>query len=339
MRITVLTVPDCPNGPVVQARITTALGGRDAEMELVEVSEQAEAERAGMTGSPTVLLDGVDPFGSAGATPSVSCRIYRHAGGEVDGAPSVDELRTVLTAAGLAATGLTSTDLTSAGLPDPADGDCCAGDALDLVGRGGRGRLAPVEGGLRAVHQAVLRHFAATGSAPELAVLEPVAAAVGRRAADVLAELAREDFLTVDRDGQIRAAYPFSAVPTPHRVVVDGGVRLWSMCAIDALGIPAMLGQDVVITSADPATGETVTVTCEGGRTVWEPSSAVVFVGRRGSLPAPAADVCCDTLNFFADRTASAWAGQHPDVNGTVVDQASAERIGRTTFGPLLTDS
>lgn len=117
------------------------------------------------------------------------------------------------------------------------------------------------------MHQAVLRHFAVTGSAPETAVLEPVTTA-GRTAAEVLAELAREDFLTLGPDGRIRAAYPFSAVPTPHRVTIAGGVQVWSMCAIDALGIPAMLGRDAVIASADPVTGETITVTSANGQTV-----------------------------------------------------------------------
>ncbi|MGW0962604.1 thioredoxin family protein [Streptomyces gelaticus] len=109
MRITVLTVPECPNGPVVRERITAALTGRQAEVQLVEVSDQAEAERAGMTGSPTVLLDGVDPFARAGAVPSVSCRIYREADGRADGAPSVKALSKALSAAGPAA---------------PADADC-----------------------------------------------------------------------------------------------------------------------------------------------------------------------------------------------------------------------
>ncbi|MET8127811.1 hypothetical protein ABZV67_15235 [Streptomyces sp. NPDC005065] len=54
---------------------------------------------------------------------------------------------------------------------------------------------------MRAAHQAALRHFAATGSAPELGVLEPVAAAAGRGAPVVLGELAREDFLTLDQHG------------------------------------------------------------------------------------------------------------------------------------------
>ncbi|GAA0372684.1 alkylmercury lyase family protein [Streptomyces blastmyceticus] len=318
MRITVLTVPDCPNAPVIQERITAALVGRSATMDLVEVTDETEAARWGMTGSPTVLLDGVDPFAAPGAPPSVSCRLYRSRDGSVEGSPTVDDLRQAMKEAAMPTR-----------KAPPAD-------VLDPVGRAGRGRLAPVERGLRAAQQAILRHFATTGSAPGLAVLEPVAAPFRRAARDVLAELAAEDFLTLDETGAIRAAYPFSAVPTAHRVSVAGGADVWSMCAIDALGIPAMLGTDVVISSADPVTGTPVTVTVTGGRMEWKPQSAVVFVGRR-SGPGPAAEVCCDTLNFFTDAAnARAWAAQHPDVTGEVVHHAQAEQLGTRVFGPLL---
>lgn len=183
----------------------------------------------------------------------------------------------------------------------------------------------------------MLRHFATAGRAPDVALLEPVAAHAGRTARDVLAELDREDFLTLDEDGRIRAAYPFSATPTSHRVRIDGGAEVFSMCAVDALGIPAMLGRDAVISSTDPVTGEPVTVTSMGGTTVWEPDSAVVFVGRRG-CSGPAAAVCCDTLNFFTSRaSASTWSKRHPNVLGEIVGQARAEELGRQVFGPLLT--
>ncbi|HKN97947.1 MAG TPA: alkylmercury lyase family protein, partial [Pseudonocardiaceae bacterium] len=127
----------------------------------------------------------------------------------------------------------------------------------------------------------------------------------------------------------------FSAVPTRHRVRI-GGVAVWSMCAIAALGIPAMLAADAVITSTDPVTGAPVTVTSRAGRTTWEPPDAVVFAGQRPG-GGPAATACCDVLNFFAS-TASArtWAENHPDVPGRIVDQAHAEQIGRQTFGQLL---
>lgn len=99
MRITILTVPDCPNVPVVRERLTEALDGRAADIELVEVSGEGDAARWGMTGSPTVLLDGTDPFATPGAPPSVSCRLYRDAEGRTDGAPSVQALREALAGA------------------------------------------------------------------------------------------------------------------------------------------------------------------------------------------------------------------------------------------------
>jgi len=79
----------------------------------------------------------------------------------------------------------------------------------------------------------------------------------------VLGALHAEDFLQLDAGGQIRAAYPFSAVPTPHRVDLDGGPRVHAMCAIDALGIAAMIHAAVTITSADPHTGGPVTITSD----------------------------------------------------------------------------
>ncbi|WP_260868128.1 hypothetical protein [Streptomyces sp. SLBN-134] len=76
------------------------------------------------------------------------------------------------------------------------------------------------------MHQQILRHFAATGTAPDAQTLQPAAAGAGRSAAVVLAELADEDFLTLDEAGNIRAAYPFSATPTRHRVRLDSGVEV-----------------------------------------------------------------------------------------------------------------
>jgi hypothetical protein len=155
-----------------------------------------------MHGSPTLLIDGRDPFAQPGAQASVSCRLYRGADGRASGAPSVTELRRVL-----------------------QEAECCppATGADQAVGRAGRGRLAPSERGWRAVHQAVLRCFAATGHAPDADDLQAAAQPFGRVAGQVLAELAAEDFLTLDAAGRIAAAYPFSAVPTEHVVRIEAG--------------------------------------------------------------------------------------------------------------------
>ncbi|MFF0268239.1 thioredoxin family protein [Kribbella sp. NPDC004536] len=87
MRLEVLHVSDCPHvwalldrlAEVTDVRVTTRL-----------IETAADAERYGMVGSPTLLVDGVDPFGGGGR-PGMWCRL---------GVPSVEELRAVTAGGG-----------------------------------------------------------------------------------------------------------------------------------------------------------------------------------------------------------------------------------------------
>jgi hypothetical protein len=99
MQVEVLTVPDCPNGPVARQRLAEALAGRDdVTVEPRVIRTPAEAARYGMHGSPTILIDGHDPFAAPGTPASLSCRLYRDADGRAQGAPSAEQLREVLVA-------------------------------------------------------------------------------------------------------------------------------------------------------------------------------------------------------------------------------------------------
>lgn len=91
VNIEILHVANCPNLAAARRRVRQALEtlGSTAAVREVEVSSAADAVRLGMNGSPTVLVDGRDPF--AGPEPSVACRLYRD-GTKVEGAPSVDAL-------------------------------------------------------------------------------------------------------------------------------------------------------------------------------------------------------------------------------------------------------
>ena len=318
MRVLVLAVPDCPNARLLEERLAQVLEGRrDVLVSRLVIDDEQEAARHGMHGSPTILVDGRDPFAEPGQPATVSCRLYRDGDGRVDGAPSASQLRQVI-----------GEPAAAAGAGSPA--------WLDGLGRSGRGRVAPAGRGLRAVHQAVLRSFAATGRAPERGLLARAARpfAIGR----VLAELADGDFLCLDQAGRISAAYPFSAAPTPHNVQIAGGASAYAMCAIDALGMARMLGTSVAIRSADPATGEAVTVTVSGSGAVWHPATAVVFAGRTASECAgPSAAVCCGHINFFARHSAAAaWAAAHPEVTGGILGQDRALEVGEQIFGELL---
>ena len=272
-----------------------------------------------MHGSPTLLVDGIDPFAGPGQQASVSCRLSRRPrGGHLEEAPSVRQLRRAI-----------SNPVTV--VAGPGDDGW-----LDALGRGGRGRIAPAERGLRPVHQAVLRSFADTGAAPGQDVLDEAARPFG--SSQVLAELAEGDFLGLDQDGRITAAYPFSATITPHTVQIAGGSVAYSMCAIDALGIADMLDAPVLIRSADPSTGEAISVSVDGGTAVWEPDTAVVFAGRTaGACAGPSATVCCGYMNFFTSHAAAAaWASTRPQVIGGILSQAKALEVGQRIFGQLL---
>ena len=210
--------------------------------------------------------------------------------------------------------------------------------AAGVLAAASTARRARLAVGPRAVYKAVLRAFAGTGRPPGPGELEQVARAHGLDLAQTLAGLAAADVLGLDGQGRIRMAYPFSAAPTPHQVAIAGGPRVHAMCAIDALGIPAMLRADAVITSSDPVTGEPVTVTFAAGKARWDPPGAVAFTGCTPGDGA-AEDTCCGYLNFFAGpESARRWACQHAEVTGTVLDQATAEARGAEIFGPLLND-
>lgn len=91
MHIEVLTIPGCPNRAAAVDAVLTALAslGRD-DVDVVEreVADDRAAAEAGMNGSPTILVDGLDLFPDSPATRSMSCRLYRD-GQSVGGVPSV----------------------------------------------------------------------------------------------------------------------------------------------------------------------------------------------------------------------------------------------------------
>jgi hypothetical protein len=320
MQLVVLAVADCPGLRLLDQRLAQVLENRsDVTVAHRIIGDLGEARRWGMQGSPTLLIDGISQFAEADELASMSCRLYRcpHRG-RADGAPSIRQLRRAIS--------------------NPVAVVAGAGDHgwLDALGRAESTRIAPSERGLRAVHQAVLRAFADTGAPPSQDVLEATARPFDSH--QVLAELAAGDFLCLNHDGQISAAYPFSATVTPHKIRLSTGTVAYSMCAIDALGISAMLDVPVLIESADPLTGAAVSVFTDPDEARWEPDTAVVYAGQTvGACTGSSATTCCGHINFFTSQaTAAAWARAHPDVAGGILSQARALGAGRRIFGQLL---
>jgi hypothetical protein len=175
----------------------------------------------------------------------------------------------------------------------------------------------------RRVHLAVLSAFAETGRRLPRGELERIARGQGADPGAVLAELTGCDLLALDGSGEIRAAYPFSPSPTAVQVSWEGGPRAYAMCAIDALGMSAMLDRPVTITAREPDSGRPVTVEVYRTSARWRPGRAV--------------DRCCGHINFFTGaRAAREWASRHPEVTGTTLGRAQALRHGIAEFGTLM---
>jgi len=96
MKLEVLHVPDCPNLPPMLERLAEVT---DLPVATRRIDNDADAARFGMAGSPTLLVDGVDPFTAAGDCEcGVWCRLYPDENGQVFSAPSVEQLHDALTA-------------------------------------------------------------------------------------------------------------------------------------------------------------------------------------------------------------------------------------------------
>jgi len=97
--IMVLHVRDCPSVTPLLERLLVAadLAGVSITTTLRVVESESEARVIAFAGSPTILIDGNDPFASEGVT-SFGCRLYE-SGGRLDGAPSMPQLTAALLAA------------------------------------------------------------------------------------------------------------------------------------------------------------------------------------------------------------------------------------------------
>jgi hypothetical protein len=101
VELTILTVAGCAHAALLEERLAAALvGGPPTVITRRVITDPAEAAQAGLRGSPTVLVDGSDPFAGPGQLASMSCRLYDNGPGLLEGAPSVSRLRQVIGRAG-----------------------------------------------------------------------------------------------------------------------------------------------------------------------------------------------------------------------------------------------
>lgn len=96
IRITLQYFDGCPNWETTARTLGALLAeGWDATVERELIGSYDTAVERGFHGSPTVLIDGVDPFMDRNTPPALACRMYQTETGPA-GSPSIEQLRSAI---------------------------------------------------------------------------------------------------------------------------------------------------------------------------------------------------------------------------------------------------
>ena len=99
--VELLVVPDCPN-EIAAARLVRKalddLGLTPTTVRTTVIRTPRDARLHGFTGSPTILINGNDPFAEPGREPALACRLYLTPDG-FSGVPDPHALQQAISAA------------------------------------------------------------------------------------------------------------------------------------------------------------------------------------------------------------------------------------------------
>ncbi len=96
MEVTLQYFEGCPHWQVAADRLLALAAGRtDISVSFQVIDGPEHAEAVGFHGSPSILVDGVDPFDDGTAVVGYGCRVYPTADGR-QGCPTVEQLTEAL---------------------------------------------------------------------------------------------------------------------------------------------------------------------------------------------------------------------------------------------------
>lgn len=152
----------------------------------------------------------------------------------------------------------------------------------------------------RRLHRSLIEAVLATGSIPSVSELAVRLETSEEALRTELAILAAADYLSLDEGGQVSCLYPFSPTPTSHVVVINGQPR-YAMCSIDALGIPAMLSQELGMEGRCAVCNALITLKIAPGEVVSAAPPEALIVARRDEAE-PAFAACCPFTVFVCGQ-------------------------------------
>lgn len=94
MKIELLYFDACPNWKTADRRLRQLSSARGLVVEHRVVSTPEAAEAVQFRGSPTILIDGQDPFAAGTEPVGLACRVYQTPEGPA-GSPTLEQLEAV----------------------------------------------------------------------------------------------------------------------------------------------------------------------------------------------------------------------------------------------------
>ena len=199
---------------------------------------------------------------------------------------------------------------------------------------GAEDKWSALDGDEDRVRRAILSEYAATGLAPMPDRLAEVTGIGRGDLRHLLEKLEGRDFLVL-AGKTIAGAYPFTVRITGHRVQLGGKV-LNAMCAIDALGAGAMVGEVTTVHSSYRHCGRPVDIeTRERGTEIASSSlrSAVVWSGIQATNGCLADTICTVMAFFCSDACLDKWRAVKA---GYRLSMEEGLQLGMAIFMPLL---
>ncbi len=194
--------------------------------------------------------------------------------------------------------------------------------------------------GEETVRRAILNLYVESGHAPSIAALVERSGLSISELLRLLSSLEQRDLIVVSQSDQtIETAYPFTDRNTEHAVRI-GEVTLKAMCAIDALGVGAMLERDTAILSKCRHCECDIQIqTGDNGRTIASisPENAIVWSGVQ-DIDGCAADTQCSVMAYFcSDNHLDLWRdGKGGKQNGHRLSIKQGLEAGAAIFIPFL---
>jgi len=170
----------------------------------------------------------------------------------------------------------------------------------------------------------ILEAFPRLGRDPTLAEMEKDLHLRKDVIVGILRSLDAKGALRLDpATSRIVDAYPYSALPTGHRVVFKSGEQVHSMCAIDAFYIPFLTESDVAVYSRCSHCRADLEVRVQGRRiSMAKPATLVIWDS--------AASYDCPKTNFFcSEEHLLGWRNTAPEESGQVCSLDAALDRGR----------